>query len=316
VPIATFGLVVNNVAPTGAVDNATVTVNESDTASNTGTYSDPADPVNLSASVGTVIDTGSGTWSWSWTTSDGPDDSQSVTIFGNDGEGAVPIATFGLIVNNVAPNGTADNATVTVNAGATANNTGTFSDPADPVTLSASVGTVIDTGGGHWNWSFNTGGAVSQTVTIFGDDGAGAVPIASFSLVINNSTTVQLHINPPQINLNGNGVFQVVALSTPAFLATSLDPATLRLSGAAPSHVALSDVDNDGDLDLVMHFRRQDFVDEYAAALCADLEDGILNSNHQEIYLSFMGTTFSGIDVTGAAWVDMFMTGKYLDNLI
>lgn len=243
--------------------------------------------------------------------------SRTVALRVIDNLGAVSaVATTTITITNVPPGGAADNATVTVNEGATASNTGTFSDPAEPVNLSASVGTVIDTGGGNWSWSFNTSGAVGQTVTIFGDDGAGAVPIASFSLVINNSTTIQLQINPPQINLNGNGVFQVVALSTPAFLATSLDPATLRLSGAAPSHVAFSDFDNDGDLDLVMHFLRSDFVDEYAAALSADLDDGILDSIHQAIYLSLLGTTFSGNDVTGAAWVDMFMTGKYLDNLI
>ena len=94
---------VNNVAPSVVADNTTVTVNEGDTANNTGTYSDPGDDtVALSASVGTVVDNGDGTWSWSFDTTDGPDESQTVTITGDDGLDTGQ-ATFDLTVNNVAP---------------------------------------------------------------------------------------------------------------------------------------------------------------------------------------------------------------------
>ena len=58
-----------------------VTVFEGDTALNSGTVFDPGDDtVTLVASVGTVIDNLDGTWSWSYPTTDGPDDSQTVTI--------------------------------------------------------------------------------------------------------------------------------------------------------------------------------------------------------------------------------------------
>ncbi len=78
---------VNNVAPTGTADDATVTVDEGDPAANTGTYFDPGtDTVLLTASVGSVVDNNDGTWSWSFTTTDGPDDSQTVTIYGDDGD--------------------------------------------------------------------------------------------------------------------------------------------------------------------------------------------------------------------------------------
>jgi Ca2+-binding RTX toxin-like protein len=95
---------VNNVAPTIAVDNAAVTVDEGDTAANTGTFADvAADVVTLTASVGTVIDTGGGTWSWSFDTVDGPDDSQLVTITATDDDGDFSQVTFALTVDNVAP---------------------------------------------------------------------------------------------------------------------------------------------------------------------------------------------------------------------
>lgn len=100
----TATVTVANVLPTVGADNALVTVNEGDTAANTGTFSDPADSVTISASVGTVsqIGTQSGTWSWSWPTTDGPLDSQTVTITATDDDGS-STTMFSLTVNNVDP---------------------------------------------------------------------------------------------------------------------------------------------------------------------------------------------------------------------
>jgi hypothetical protein len=190
VSTTTFSLTVNNVAPSVAADNASVTVNEADTASNTGTHSDPgADTVALTTSIGTVTDNGDGTWSWSRDTTDGPDDSQTVTITATDSDGASNSTSFALTVNNVAPSVAADNAALAVNEGATASNTGTVSDPgADTVALSSSVGTVTDNGNGTWSWSFATadGPDDSQTVTITAIDSDGASNSTTFSLTVNN----------------------------------------------------------------------------------------------------------------------------------
>ncbi len=66
-----------------------------------------------------------------------------MTITATDTDGAVTTTTFELVVNNVAPTVAADNASVTVNEGSPAANTGTFGDVgADTVTITASVGTV------------------------------------------------------------------------------------------------------------------------------------------------------------------------------
>jgi hypothetical protein len=93
-----------NTAPAIASNNATVSVNEGQTASNTGTWSDAnaGDTVNLSASVGNVTKNADGTWSWSYGTTDGPDQTQTVTITANDGT-ATSTTSFSLTVNNVAP---------------------------------------------------------------------------------------------------------------------------------------------------------------------------------------------------------------------
>jgi hypothetical protein len=97
----------SNAAPTVAADNASVTVDEGQTGDNTGTWSDPnaGDTVTLTASVGTVVQSGTnvgGTWSWSYGTTDGPDETQVVTITADDGTTSTD-TTFQLNVNNVAP---------------------------------------------------------------------------------------------------------------------------------------------------------------------------------------------------------------------
>ena len=68
-----FGPEFTNTAPAVSADTATVTVDEGQTAENTGTVSDDdGDTVALSASVGSVTNNNDGTWSWSFDTSDGP----------------------------------------------------------------------------------------------------------------------------------------------------------------------------------------------------------------------------------------------------
>lgn len=102
--VAAIDVVVANVAPTVAVDQAAVSVDEADTAINSGAFGDVgADIVTLTASIGTVTHNGAGTWSWSWDTSDGPDDSQTVTITATDSDGAATSVDFALTVNNVDP---------------------------------------------------------------------------------------------------------------------------------------------------------------------------------------------------------------------
>ena len=85
-------------------DQSSVTVDEGQTASNSGSVSDPdGDIVTLSASVGIVNNHGDGTWSWSFGTNDGPAESQTVTISVDDGNGGITEISFQLTVNNVAP---------------------------------------------------------------------------------------------------------------------------------------------------------------------------------------------------------------------
>ncbi|MBC8097494.1 MAG: choice-of-anchor D domain-containing protein [Akkermansiaceae bacterium] len=109
-PSATF---IVNASPTLAVDNAAVTIGEGSPATNTGTFTD-ADgnaTASLSASAGSLTpNNGAGTWSWSLNTTDGPEDSQTVTLTIQDGV-ATNTTSFTLTVTNLAPGAIAQSIT-------------------------------------------------------------------------------------------------------------------------------------------------------------------------------------------------------------
>ena len=99
---------------------------------------------------------------------------------------ATDTASVAVTVANVAPNIDANHATLVVAAGQTAANGGTFSDPGeDVVTLSASVGTVVDAGNGDWTWSFDTTGWISadRTVSITAADDDGDASSVTFEVL-------------------------------------------------------------------------------------------------------------------------------------
>ena len=60
------------------------------------------------------------------------------------------------------------------------------------------------------------------------------------------------------INLKSKGVVPVAVLTTDNFDAGMVDPATAQFAGAAPVRWELADVDDDGDEDMMFHFRTQD----------------------------------------------------------
>ncbi|MEM7111339.1 MAG: choice-of-anchor Q domain-containing protein [Chloroflexota bacterium] len=95
-----------NSPPTvSGVPTVTLGMNEGGLAGFGGiTGSDPdGDSFTMSASLGSMIDNGDGTWSWQFQTTDGPDESALVTITATDSHGATGTAQFNFLVQNVAP---------------------------------------------------------------------------------------------------------------------------------------------------------------------------------------------------------------------
>ncbi|MDX6582439.1 MAG: hypothetical protein QOI10_1623 [Solirubrobacterales bacterium] len=92
-----------NEAPTVAVSKTATTGDQGGPATITGTYDDrDADPVTLTASQGTVTDTGGGTWAWTQTLGT-EETSKFVYITATDSKGLKGQAPFQLNVNPTAP---------------------------------------------------------------------------------------------------------------------------------------------------------------------------------------------------------------------
>lgn len=118
-----------NTAPSLTVASPTVSVDEGQTATNTGAFVDPeGNPVVLSASLGTITANGSN-WSWSFGSTNGPTQSQTVTVTGTDDKGEVGATSFELVVDNVDPYVTLTSAVTALNQGQTFTGSGQFADP-------------------------------------------------------------------------------------------------------------------------------------------------------------------------------------------
>jgi len=121
--------------------------------------------------------------------------------------------------SNHAPSVSADNASVDVNEGNEASNTGLWGDAdGDPVTLSASVGAVTEASDGTWSWSYtpDDGPSNSQTVTITANDGHTS-STATFSLVVENVPPTVTSLTPsPSMTLVGQPIRFTGSASDPS----------------------------------------------------------------------------------------------------
>jgi len=63
---------------------------------------------------------------------------------------------------------------------------------------------------------------------------------------------------PNSINLKSHGVIPVAILTTDVFDALTVDPDTVLFASAPPVRWAVEDVDDDGDMDIILHFKTQE----------------------------------------------------------
>jgi hypothetical protein len=125
--------------------------------------------------------------------------------------------------------------------------------------------------------------------------------------------------DPNSLNLASNGMIAVAIYTTTDFDASQVDVSTVVFAGASAAHSALEDVDHDGDLDLVLHFRTQDtnLRDIYADLVAEDInEDGVLDSNHKTAQLSLTGQTTNDAAFEGLDNLDLFLSGKALRSFL
>lgn len=105
-------------------------------------------------------------------------------------------------------------------------------------------------------------------------------------------TDIKPGSEPNSINLKSNGIIPVAILTTPSFDATQVDVTTVKFGPdqAQETHGKghLEDIDSDGDLDLVLHFKTQ--------------ETGIENGDTQ---VCLTGATLEGTSIEGCDLVRM-----------
>ncbi len=95
------------------------------------------------------------------------------------------------------------------------------------------------------------------------------------------------------INLKSKGVVPVAVLTTWDFDASTIDPDTVKFAGVSPVRWTLDDVDNDGDVDSLFHFKTQE-----------------LNLDKSSIDATLTGQTQDGIGIAGTDTVRIVQTKK------
>ena len=195
----TFGLTVNNVAPTVASDMASVTIDEGNIAVMTGTYGDVgSDTVTLAlgaGSVGTLTDNLDGTWTWFYNGAD--NGSGTVEVVATDDDSDSSSVFFTWTVNNVDPASTlGGSAAISGDEGTAVSNFGSATDVAadSPVSFTISSlssdpvpGVFTDNGDGTWDWNWtDTDGDYSDTLIVTADDGDSGTSQVSFTVAIAN----------------------------------------------------------------------------------------------------------------------------------
>ena len=151
------------------------------------------------------------------------------------------------------------------------------------VKLTASDGAAFD--------YFGSSAALDGDTAIVGapdddDNGSGSGSVYIFAL--NAAAVVTIDIKPGSetnnINPNSNGLVAVAILTGGEFDALQLDPDTAKLGPgeATVERYTVTDVDSDGDQDLLLHFRIQE-----AGIACADAQ------------ATLVGELYDGTEITG-----------------
>lgn len=99
--------------------------------------------------------------------------------------------------------------------------------------------------------------------------------------------------DPNSINLKSKGVVPVAVLTTDDFDASDVDPETVVFAGAEPARWVMEDVDGDGDMDMLFHFKTQD-----------------LNLDEDSTEATLTGETIDGIPIEGTDTVNIVPKGK------
>ncbi|MCK4314258.1 MAG: hypothetical protein KAX24_00670 [Anaerolineae bacterium] len=114
------------------------------------------------------------------------------------------------------------------------------------------------------------------------------IGLAVLPLVIEVDLDIKPGSDPNSINPNSKGVVPVAVLTMDTFDANSVDPDTVEFAGAQPLRWVIEDVDGDGDVDLLFHFKTQE-----------------LNLTGDSTEATLTGSTYAGQAIQGTDTVNI-----------
>ena len=140
-------------------------------------------------------------------------------------------------------------------------------------------------------------------------DNPGGLTDAGSVYVIRGPNTVQsvdLDVKPcnaaNKVNVKSRGVIPVAIYTTSDFDAARIDASTVLLAGVGARQFAFEDVDHDGDLDLILHFRTQEVLE----TLGLDLDRG----ESESVEVELTGKTVDDALIQGFDTINFFMPGN------
>jgi hypothetical protein len=153
-------------------------------------------------------------------------------------------------------------------------------------------------GSGNFTFSTALDCTAELSLLMFLDNDPGEqYQINSVTIPAPAQINVQIDIKPGSypnsINLKSKGKVPVAILTTNDFDAYDVDPVTCVFAGADPVRWKMEDVDNDGDHDLLLHFKTQE-----------------LNLTTESTEATLEGETNDGIQVVGTDSVNIVPKGK------
>ncbi|MEZ4859883.1 MAG: LamG-like jellyroll fold domain-containing protein [Caldilineaceae bacterium] len=172
-------------------DNDLVTAPEGQTITNTGYINVPFDGYEFATypppTLGSAqVDPITGLWNWSWDSSDGPEDSQNVTIFFSSPEGSQISTTFAISITDVAPTIDLTGAATAAVGSSYALTLGSVVDPGNDTVTACT----IDWGDGNSDDCFSAIGGGTLNHTYSTATAAGVAPQIRVELIDEDDTHV------------------------------------------------------------------------------------------------------------------------------
>jgi hypothetical protein len=184
----TFAVTFTDVAPTFVSQaHDSITTAENVAATNSGRFADYDDTLTITASQGTLVDHGDGTWSWNQTGDE--TNSGAVTVTATNADGKKASTTFSVTFTDVAPTFVSQvHNYISTPENTSATNSGTFTDYDDSLTITASQGMLMDHGDGTWAWSQTGQQSDSGTVTVTATNADGRKTNTTFTVTFTGPT--------------------------------------------------------------------------------------------------------------------------------